>query len=144
MFTSLLLLALTLYKLQVFHEKFLPIFNIGGVWSSLSIIPIKTLSVPLTNTVFLLTSGATVVRAKKHSLIALIITLILALLFTGLQIFEYYNAPFTISVGVFGSCFHLTTRFHVFVGTISMFVSFIRFVVNHYTDTHYFEFESGI
>ena len=58
-------------------------------------------------------------------------------LFTGLQIFEYYDAPFTISDGVFGSCFYLTAGFHVFV-------SFIRFVVNHYADTHYFGFESGI
>jgi heme/copper-type cytochrome/quinol oxidase subunit 3 len=32
----------------------------------------------------------------------------------------------------------------VFVGTISLFVSFVRFVVNHYTDTHHFGFESGI
>ena len=54
-----------------------------------------------------------------------------ALLFTGLQIFEYYDAPFTISVGVFGSCFYLTTGFHgfyVFVGTISIFVH--KFVAN--------------
>jgi cytochrome c oxidase subunit 3 len=138
-----------------FHSSLSPTFNIGGVWPPLGIMPIKTLSVPLTNTVFLLTSGATVtwahhavvVRAKKHSLIALILTLILALMFTSLQIFEYYDAPFTISDSVFGSCFYLTTGFHgfhVFVGTISLFVSFIRFVINHYTDTHHFGFESGI
>jgi cytochrome c oxidase subunit 3 len=138
-----------------FHSSLSPTFNIGGVWPPLGIMPIKTLSVPLTNTVFLLTSGATVtwshhaavVRAKKHSLIALILTLNLALLFTGLQVFEYYDAPFTISDSVFGSCFYLTTGFHgfhVFVGTISLFVSFIRFVISHYTDKHHFGFESGI
>jgi cytochrome c oxidase subunit 3 len=138
-----------------FHSSLSPTFNIGGVWPPLSIVPIKTLGVPLTNTFFLLTSGATVTwahhavvaRAKKHSLVALILTLVLALQFTGLQVFEYYDAPFAISDGIFGSCFYLTTGFHgfhVFVGTISLFVSFVRFVINHYTDTHHFGFESGI
>ena len=67
---------------------------------------------PLTNTFFLLTSGATVTwahhailaRAKRHTIIALIFTLTLAALFTGLQGLEYVNAPFNISDGVYGSC----------------------------------------
>jgi heme/copper-type cytochrome/quinol oxidase subunit 3 len=49
-----------------------------------------------------LTSGATVTwahhallaRAKRHTLVAFMFTLILAILFTGLQGFEYVNAPF--------------------------------------------------
>ena len=138
-----------------FHSSLSPTFNIGGVWPPLGILPIKTSGIPLTNTFFLLTSGATVtwahhaviVRAKKHALIALILTLILALLFTCLQVLEYFDAPFTISDSIFGSCFYLTTGFHgfhVFVGTISLFVSFIRLVLNHYTNTHHFGFESSI
>jgi cytochrome c oxidase subunit 3 len=138
-----------------FHSSLSPTFNIGGVWPPLGIIPIKTSGIPLTNTFFLLTSGATVtwahhaviVRAKKHALIALILTLILAFLFTCLQVLEYFDAPFTLSDSIFGSCFYLTTGFHgfhVFVGTISLFVSFIRLVFNHYTNTHHFGFESAI
>jgi cytochrome c oxidase subunit 3 len=52
-------------------------------------------------------------------------TLILAILFTGLQGFEYVNAPFNISDGVYGSCFYMARfhGFHVFVGTIALFVS---------------------
>jgi heme/copper-type cytochrome/quinol oxidase subunit 3 len=67
-------------------------------------------------------------------------TLILAILFTGLQGFEYVNAPFNISDGVYGSCFYMATGFHgfhVFVGTIALFVSFIRSIINHFTDKHF-------
>ena len=73
--------------------KVISAYNIGGVWPPKAISTINTYTVPLTNTFFLLTSGATVTwahhallaQAKKHTLIALIFTLILAILFTGLQ-----------------------------------------------------------
>jgi Cytochrome c oxidase subunit III len=72
----------------------------------------------------LLTSGATVTwahhallaRAKKHTLVALMFTIVLAVLFTCLQGLEYVNAPFNISDGVYGSCFYMTTGFHGFHG----------------------------
>ena len=138
-----------------FHSSIAPVYNIGGVWPPKAITTINTFTVPLTNTFFLLSSGATVTwahhallaRAKKHTLIALIFTLILASLFTGLQGLEYVNAPFTISDGVYGSCFYLATGFHgfhVFVGTIALAVSFVRIVLNHFTNKHHFGFESAI
>ena len=138
-----------------FHSSIAPVYTIGGVWPPKAISTISTYTVPLTNTFFLLTSGATVtwahhallVRAKKSTLIALIFTLILAILFTGLQGFEYVNAPFNISDGIYGSCFYLATGFHgfhVFVGTIALFISFIRIVLNHFTNKHHFGFESAI
>jgi cytochrome c oxidase subunit 3 len=72
-------------------------------------------------------------------------TLILAILFTGLQGFEYVNAPFNISDGVYGSCFiwHRFSWLSRFVGTIALFVSFIS-IINHFTDKHHFGFESAI
>jgi cytochrome c oxidase subunit 3 len=137
-----------------FHSSLAPVFNIGGVWPPEEISPIKTLGVPLTNTFFLLSSGATVtwahhaiiVRAKRQAIIALIFTLILAVLFTSLQVLEYIEAPFGISDSVFGSCFYMATGFHgfhVFIGTLSLFVSLMRIVVNHFTSTHHFGFESA-
>lgn len=137
-----------------FHSSLAPTFNIGGVWPPEAIQPIQTSGIPLTNTFFLLSSGATVtwshhaiiVRAKKQALISLILTLILAILFTGLQGLEYFEAPFSISDSVYGSCFYMATGFHgfhVFVGTISLFISFIRIVFNHFTSTHHFGFESA-
>jgi cytochrome c oxidase subunit 3 len=138
-----------------FHSSIAPVYNIGGVWPPKAISTINTFTIPLTNTFFLLTSGASVtwahhallVRAKKHALIALIFTLVLALLFTCLQGLEYVNAPFNISDGIYGSCFYMTTGFHgfhVFIGTIALFVSFVRIVLNHFTNKHHFGFESAI
>lgn len=138
-----------------FHSSIAPAYNIGGVWPPKAISTIKTFTIPLTNTFLLLTSGAAVtwahhsliVRAKKHTLIALISTLVLATLFTCLQGFEYINAPFNISDSIYGSCFYMSTGFHgfhVFVGTIALFVSFIRIILNHFTNKHHFGFESAI
>jgi cytochrome c oxidase subunit 3 len=138
-----------------FHSSIAPVHNIGGVWPPKAISTINTFTIPLTNTFLLLTSGATVTwahhallaRAKKHTLVALIFTLVLAILFTCLQGLEYVNAPFNISDGVYGSCFYMSTGFHgfhVFVGTIALFVSFIRIILNHFTNKHHFGFESAI
>jgi cytochrome c oxidase subunit 3 len=138
-----------------FHSSLSPVYNIGGVWPPTAITTINTYTVPLTNTFLLLTSGATVTwahhallaRAKKHTLIALLFTIVLAIVFTSLQGVEYVNAPFNISDGVYGSAFYMATGFHgfhVFVGTVALFVSFVRIVLNHFTNKHHFGFESAI
>jgi len=137
-----------------FHSSLSPVFNLGGVWPPEAIETIGSSGIPLTNTLLLLSSGATVtwahhaiiVRAKKQAIVALLFTAVLAILFTGLQGYEYYEAPFNITDGVFGSCFYLATGFHgfhVFVGTISLIVSLIRIIFNHFTATHHFGFESA-
>ncbi len=138
-----------------FHSSIAPVFNIGGVWPPTAISLINTYTIPLTNTFFLLTSGASVtwahhallVRAKSHTLIGLAITLILATMFTCLQGVEYINAPFNISDGIYGSCFYMTTGFHgfhVFVGTIALLISLCRIVLNHFTSDQHFGLESAI
>lgn len=137
-----------------FHSSLSPVFNIGGTWPPEAITPIPMLGIPLTNTFLLLSSGATVtwshhailVRAKKQSLISLILTVVLAIIFTGLQVLEYFDAPFTISDSVFGSCFFMTTGFHgfhVFIGTIFLTISLFRVILNHFTNTHHFGFEAA-
>jgi heme/copper-type cytochrome/quinol oxidase subunit 3 len=73
-------------------------------------------------------------------------TIVLALFFTGFQVLEYVEAPFTISDGIYGSTFYLATGFHgfhVFVGTIFLFVCLIRVTKNHFTPTHHFGFEAA-
>jgi cytochrome c oxidase subunit 3 len=138
-----------------FHSSLAPVFNIGGVWPPACIIPMDTFTIPLTNTFILLSSGATVtwahhaiiLQAKRHTIIALIYTISLAVLFTFFQGLEYTSAPFNISDGIYGSCFYMTTGFHgfhVFVGTIALIVSFVRIVLNHLTNTHHFGFEAAI
>lgn len=138
-----------------FHSSLSPVHNIGGIWPPEVIELFSTSGIPLiTNTFFLLSSGVTVTwahhalinKSKKQYLIALICTLILAILFTAMQGLEYFEAPFTISDSVYGSCFYMTTGFHgfhVFIGTIFLFVSFVRVIFNHLTDSHHFGFEAG-
>jgi len=85
--------------------------------------------------VLLLSSGISVTYAH-HSLIqgnrtgtlyGLIATLVLAVAFTILQGVEYSVSSFTLSDGVFGTCFYLSTGFHgihVIIGTIFLIVGF--------------------
>lgn len=138
-----------------FHSSLAPAFNIGGVWPPRAIISMNTYTIPLTNTFILLSSGATVtwahhaiiLNAKRQTIIGLLYTLILAILFTYFQGLEYVSAPFNISDGIYGSCFYMATGFHgfhVFIGTVALFVSFVRIVLNHFTNTHHFGFESSI
>jgi cytochrome c oxidase subunit 3 len=138
-----------------FHSSLSPVFNIGGVWPPKTIVPIALSGIPLTNTFLLLSSGATVTwghhalvtKAKKHTILAIFCTILLAFLFTALQGLEYTDAPFNISDSIFGSCFYMTTGFHgfhVLIGSIALFVSFIRVILNHFTDTHHFGFEAAI
>jgi cytochrome c oxidase subunit 3 len=79
-------------------------------------------------------------------LIALVVTVILAIIFTGLQGYEYVTAPFTISDSVYGSCFYMATGFHgfhVIIGTIFLIVCTIRLFLNHFTREHHFGFEAA-
>lgn len=137
-----------------FHASLAPSYNVGGVWPPQFINVISVSGIPLTNTFFLLSSGATVtwahhaiiIRAKKQAVISLIFTLVFAILFTGLQVLEYFEASFTINDCVFGSCFFMATGFHgfhVFVGTIALVISLFRIIFNHFTSTHHFGFESA-
>jgi len=89
---------------------------------------------PLLNTIILLSSGITVTYAH-HSLIygnrnetikGLLYTILLALLFTLFQGIEYSISSFTISDGIFGTCFYFGTGFHglhVIIGTIFLLVA---------------------
>lgn len=138
-----------------FHSSLAPVFNIGGVWPPKAITVIDTYTVPLTNTFILLSSGATVtwahhaiiLGAKRHVVISMIYTIVLASLFTYFQGLEYVTAPFNISDGIYGSCFYMATGFHgfhVFVGTIALIISFVRIILGQQTTTHHFGFESAI
>jgi cytochrome c oxidase subunit 3 len=110
--------------------------------------------VPLLNTLLLLTSGATVTYAhhaitcgsKIDAVFGLILTVVLAILFTCLQAFEYVSATFTISDGIYGSTFYMATGFHgfhVLIGTIFLFVCLIRLSLDHFTIQHHFGFEAA-
>lgn len=137
-----------------FDASIKPSAILGGVWPPEGISIINPWDLPLLNTVILLSSGTTVTvvhhaiiaGSKKTANFALFITIILAFEFTCIQIFEYYNAPFTISDGIYGSTFFMATGFHgfhVFIGTCFLTICLIRLIKNHFTRQHHFGFEAA-
>jgi len=138
-----------------FHSSLAPVINIGGVWPPLGIDLIGAWGVPLLNTSILLLSGFTVtwshhaILSNKYeiALDSLAYTIILALLFTRLQLFEYSESSFLISDSVYGSCFYLMTGFHgihVFIGTCFLLVCLIRMEAGHFSRYYHFGFEAAI
>ena len=79
---------------------------------------------------------ALVASAREDALKGFIYTLVLAFMFTFLQFREYVEAPFDISDGIYGSVFFFSTGFHgihVIIGSIFIFVCFIRYIYHHFT-----------
>lgn len=137
-----------------FWASLAPTPEIGSVWPPQNIDVLSAWEIPFLNTVILLTSGASVTWAhhailcgfRGRSLVALLVTVFLASIFTSLQIFEYYSANFTISDGIYGSTFFLATGFHgfhVFIGTCFLVVCLFRVFFYHFTKQHHFGFEAA-
>ena len=124
------------------------------MWPPRGVEVLNRFSVPLLNTAILLSSGATVTWAH-HSIIssnryeaifALAATVLLGVMFTLLQGMEYYEAPFAISDGIYGSTFFVATGFHglhVIIGTTFFVVCFGRLVAHQFTRSHHFGFEAA-
>jgi len=107
---------------------------------------IPAFGLPFLNTLILITSGFTLTYtqkviienasdARKNAIAGFIVTLILAVFFLSVQYYEFRNAPFSINDSVYGSIFFFITGFHglhVIVGTIFIFVVFLRFCDNHF------------
>lgn len=128
--------------------------EIGSVWPAVGITPVNEWEIPLLNTCILLSSGASVTWAhhgmivgdRRETLIGLGMTIGLAILFTGLQVFEYTSGSFSISDGVYGSTFYMATGFHgfhVIIGTLMLIVSLWRVVEYQFTRQHHFGFEAS-
>lgn len=137
-----------------FHASLAPNVEIGSVWPPLGIEPLNAWEVPFLNTLILLSSGATVTWAhhamvagyRKEGILALFLTIGLAIIFTSLQLFEYTTAGFSLSDGIYGSTFYMATGFHgfhVFVGTCALTVCLLRQIRYHFTTTHHVGFEAA-
>lgn len=137
-----------------FAASLAPTIEIGSMWPPRGIDVFNPFEVPLLNTLILLCSGATITYShhaitagnKVEAAWSLLLTIILAIIFTFFQAFEYTTANFNISDGIYGSTFYMATGFHgfhVFVGTVVLVVCLIRMLLNHYTTEHHFGFEAG-
>ena len=111
-------------------------------------------TIPLINTLILLTSGCTV-TAAHHALLKdnrsglvmwLAATVILGAIFTGLQAYEYQHAAFSYGGHIYGATFFMATGFHgahVIIGTIFLFVCLVRAMKGHFTPKQHFGFEAA-
>ncbi len=126
----------------------------GGIWPPQGIEVLDPWHLPLFNTVILLLSGTTVTWAH-HALIEgdrktlkgmLLVTVLLGVLFSFVQAYEYVEAPFTFSESIYGATFFMATGFHgfhVLVGTIFLIVCLFRAMAGHFTAEKHFGFEAA-
>ncbi len=137
-----------------FNAALFPSEAIGAVWPPKGVTVFDPWNIPFLNTLILLSSGATVTWAhhalrdgnKRTTLIALGMTIVLGMIFTGFQAFEYAGAPFSFSGGIYPSTFFMATGFHglhVIIGTIFLIVCFFRAAKGHFKPDHHFGFEAA-
>jgi cytochrome c oxidase subunit 3 len=127
---------------------------VGGTWPPEGMEVLDPFGWPLLNTMILLCSGTTITWAH-HSLIhgdrkgmiqGLWLTIILGLIFTGVQAYEYAYAPFGFADNVYTSVFYMATGFHgfhVIVGTIFLIVCLMRAYNGAFTPRQHFGFEAA-
>ncbi len=124
----------------------------GGHWPPKGVEIIDPWHFPLLNTLILLTSGTTVTWAH-HALLqndrqsvkyGLWLTIVLGLIFTSVQAYEYIHAPFGFKNSIYGATFFMATGFHgahVIIGTIFLIVCLIRVYKGHFTPQQHLGFE---
>ena len=125
-----------------------PTFPAAGI----EVIP--AFELPLLNTLILLLSGTTITWAH-HALIhgdreglkkGLWLTIILGLIFSSIQAYEYAHAPFGFGGTNYSSAFFMATGFHgfhVLIGTIFLIVCLIRSYRGDFTPRQHFGFEAA-
>jgi cytochrome c oxidase subunit 3 len=139
--------------------------EVSAAWAAWPPKGIETVSawhLPLVNTLTLLLSGTTVTWAhhalqtgdRKGARQGLILTVLLGVIFTSIQAFEYHHilteklfySEEAASAGLYGSSFFMATGFHgfhVLIGTIFLAVCLIRLMRGSFTPQQHFGFEAA-
>jgi len=138
-----------------YYHASLPILNnVAGPWPPAGIEALGAADVPILNTLILLTSSITVTIAH-HALIEddrqklikwTAITFTLGIIFLSIQVFEYYEATFKITEGIYPTTFYLATGFHgfhVFIGTIFLIVCYFRARAGHFKPDQHVGYEAA-
>lgn len=138
-----------------FNASLFPNEHINFMWPPESIHIIDPLDLPLMMTMILLLSGCTVTWAhheivegkNKDFALGLALSVLLGVVFMGFQVYEYaFSAHFGFTDGIYASTFYMATGFHgfhVFVGTIFLFICWIRAKKQHFTKESHFGFEAA-
>lgn len=133
-----------------FHFIFMQRGELGIEWPSKGLRAVNYLRVPLLNSLLLLSSGISLTVShhfllieKKEFKILLFITILLGILFSYCQYWEYKILDFLWSDSSYGSIFFIGTGFHgfhVIIGSIILFVVYWRSVLSQiFTDSIIFE-----
>lgn len=119
---------------------------------------IDTWGIPAINTAILLSSGVTITIAhwgvlkdrRMQMMLGQLATIILGILFLGMQAHEYWEAYSELSLklnaGIYGATFFMLTGFHalhVTIGTIMLVVIFWRMTRGDITSQEHFGFEAA-
>jgi cytochrome c oxidase subunit III len=137
-----------------FNTALFPTAHNLTTWPPATVQTFDPWHLPLLNTLILLTSGTTVTWAhhavqtgdRNGTLWGLALTIILGMIFTCVQVYEYTIAPFAFSGGIYGATFFMATGFHGFhvvVGTIFLIICFFRALAGHFTPERHFGFEAA-
>jgi cytochrome c oxidase subunit 3 len=155
------------FEMALFHHvrTASAIDEVRAAWQTWPPKGVETVSpwhLPLVNTLTLLLSGTTVTWAhhalqqgdRKGAQIGLILTVILGVLFTSIQAYEYHHilteqlfySPDAANAGLYGSSFFMATGFHgfhVLIGTIFLTVCLLRLIGGGFTPQKHFGFEAA-
>nr|YP_010582875.1 cytochrome c oxidase subunit III [Uzeldikra longiprocessa]UGN61295.1 cytochrome c oxidase subunit III [Uzeldikra longiprocessa] len=147
-------LFFTSFFWSYFHSSIAPSMEIGMMWPPKGIIPFNPINIPMLNTMILLSSGVTItwthnsliMKNYNQMIQSMIMTIMLGLYFSLLQLYEYIESPFCISDSVYGATFFMATGFHglhVIIGTIFILVSSMRIMKLHFSSEHHVGFEAS-
>lgn len=137
-----------------FNAALTPSEILGNTWPPKDITPLNPWDLPYFNTLVLLFSGTTITWAHdaltkgyvKEMMRMCALTILLGLLFLGVQTYEYIHATFPFKGGIYQSTFYMATGFHgchVFVGIIFLGVAFVRAKLGHFKKGDHFGFDAA-
>nr|ALO64582.1 cytochrome c oxidase subunit III [Andrena nitida] len=137
-----------------FHSSIAPSIEIGMTWPPTSIKQINPYNIPLLNSVILVSSGITITWAHyalmtekmMETKMSLMLTIMLGVYFTFLQVIEYMETTFCFNDSIYGSIFFMTTGFHsshVNIGLMFLSTCFMRLSMNHFSKMHHLHFETA-
>jgi len=128
---------------------------VDGVWPPAGIETFDPWHLPLINTLILLCSGCAATWAhhalvhennRKDMASGLVLAIVLGVIFTIMQGYEYTHAAFGFSGNIYGANFFMATGFHgahVIIGTIFLFVCYLRLRVGDFTPEKHLGFEAA-
>ena len=126
-----------------------------GVWPPEGIVTFDPWHLPFINTLILLLSGVAVTWAhhalvhdndRKTTINGLIVAVILGVVFSFLQAYEYSHAAFGLADTSYASAFYLATGFHgihVIIGTIFLAVCLLRLLNGQMSQEKHVGFEAA-